>query len=139
MFHTRPPRSTTAGLARSEILWILGLALVSTLAILWTLRTERERAFKRHAHDGLEHLRGMIEMLDSAPTGDHIWAGTGKLPLSIQDFEPLTDLLGEFAWTGPDPWGGSFILRSIDGAFFIQSGGSDSDLETEGLSLPITR
>ena len=134
-----PTHSGQSGLTRLEFLWVLGLCIIALVTILWTLQLEQQRAQTRHAIDGLEHLRGMIELSEVPLQSSQIWAGKGTLPQSFPEHHPLEDFLGVSSWTGPDPWGGAFILQQVQGAWFIMSFGPDHLGDKEDLALPITR
>ncbi|RMH03779.1 MAG: hypothetical protein D6702_05125 [Planctomycetota bacterium] len=132
-----PVRART-GLTRWEALWILLLAVGTTLLILGTLRREMDRARARRATDAMDYLAGHLflglgEDLAGWPEGVEFLRGPGEPPAGITGAAAdLVSVLPPPHFLPVDPWGRAYVVEAPrDGRpGRVLCAGPDGDLAT---------
>jgi hypothetical protein len=115
-FSNRCATSRTAGLGRTETLWILILSVAVVFTILGTLNADRRGRDLRETQDGLRYLAGQISFaLSRDPSVGESWPdalhGEGKLPEGLSESQALSSVLPAHVFVPDDPHGRAYSLR----------------------------
>jgi hypothetical protein len=112
----RCAHSPTAGLGRTETIWLLVLSVAVVLTILGSLNADRRGRDLRETQDELRYLAGQISFaLSRDPNQGETWPdalhGEGALPKGLVESQSLASVLPEHVFLPDDPHGHAYSLR----------------------------
>lgn len=108
----------TAGLGRTETLWLLALGVAVVFAILGSLNADRGGRDLRETQDELRYLAGQISFALSVDANQgEDWPDAlhseGELPVGLEGSQALSSVLPAHVFLPDDPYGRAYTLRRI--------------------------